>query len=114
MTGNRPGANGEGGQPGLAAERTALAWNRTALSFLGTGALAGRVLAGDALVVAVVATVVALGAAGLAWDHGRRSYGHRHGGRLAAPPPILIRAVALGPALLALVIAVATTTPRMG
>lgn len=93
--------------PGLAVERTALAWNRTALSFLGTGALAGRMLAADALLVAIAAAVIALAVAGLAWDHARRSYGRRHRGRLAAPPSGLIRAIALGPAALALVIAIA-------
>lgn len=62
--------------PGLAAERTALAWNRTALGLLGVGALLLRFT--RIASVPVIGEVVVTGsllAAGLVWRYGRRSYG---------------------------------------
>jgi putative membrane protein len=96
---------------GLAPERTALAWNRTALAFFGTGALTARVLAPDRWPLAVAVAAVAFVLATVTWDHGRRSY--RYGERgTAAAPPWLMGVVAVGAAVLALGIAIAAALPQ--
>lgn len=62
--------------PGLAVERPALAWNRTALGLLGVGALLLRFT--RIASVPVIGEVVAVGtllAAGLVWRYGRQSCG---------------------------------------
>lgn len=62
--------------PGLASERTALAWSRTALGIVGVGALLLRFARVESVPAAgeVVAACAVLVAA-LAWWQGRRSYG---------------------------------------
>ncbi len=82
---------------GLAAERTTLAWSRTALGIVGVAALLLRFARVESVpaageVVAACAVLVAL----LAWLHGRRSFGETPGS--PAPP----RALALVVAALAL------------
>ena len=78
--------------PGLAAERTALAWGRTALGLIGVAALllrlAGR---GDVPAVGEVVAAGAVLAAGLVWWHGRSVY--RMKPRTAAPLLALALAV---------------------
>ena len=62
--------------PGLASERTVLAWSRTALGIVGVAALLLRFARVES--VPAAGEVIAAGAvlvAGLAWWHGRRSYG---------------------------------------
>jgi len=82
--------------PGLAGERTALAWNRTALGLIGTGALLLRFT--RVASIPVIGELLAAGsllAAGLVWRYGRRSYGVAP---RSAPP---LRALALTVAVLA-------------
>jgi uncharacterized membrane protein YidH (DUF202 family) len=81
--------------PGLAAERTALAWSRTALAVAAVAALLLRIaerhpspVAG--LVTASIALLVALAM----WAYGRRGYRPRAGARLAARDPTALRAAA--------------------
>jgi len=90
--------------PGLAGERTALAWSRTALGLVGIGALLLRFtrvasvpLLGEALGVGTLL------AAGLAWRYGRGSYGVAP--RAATP----LRALAVTVTILALGAAAAVT-----
>ena len=82
----------EDADPGLARERTSLAWTRTALSFAAVGAVTLRkdILAG--LLIIAVAPVI--------WRLGRLDY--RHPGRLK-----LVTATIVGVAVVALVVALA-------
>lgn len=90
--------------PGLAGERTALAWSRTALGIVGIGALLLRFtrVASVPLIGEVVAAGTLL-SAGLAWQYGRRSYGVTP--RAATP----LRALAVTVTILAFGAAAAVT-----
>ena len=82
--------------PGLAAERTVLGWQRTAFGLLGAAALLLRFAARES-VLGLGAIVAAGGllAAGVAWWHGshdRRIEGGEQGS--AVPPRLLSLAVA--------------------
>lgn len=79
--------------PGLARERTSLAWTRTAISFAAVG---GVVLKKD-----VVAGLVILATAPAIWSVGRMAY--HYPGRLR-----LVTATIVAVALVALIVAVTT------
>ena len=92
--GNQPGAPREPGadpasRPGLARERTALAWTRTAISF---AAIGGVVLKRD-----VIPGLILLAVAAAIWPLGRLAY--RCQARL-----ILVTATIVGVAAVALVV----------
>jgi uncharacterized membrane protein YidH (DUF202 family) len=80
----------EDADPGLARERTSLAWTRTALSF---GAVAGVVLRKDVIIGLIILAVVPV-----IWQVGRLAY--HHPGRLK-----LVTATILAVSLVSLVIA---------
>lgn len=87
--------------PGLAAERTALAWSRTALAVAAVAALLLRIAERHpaplaALLTASVALLVALAM----WAYGRNGY--RPGGRarVAAREPTALHAAALAVAVI--------------
>jgi uncharacterized membrane protein YidH (DUF202 family) len=93
LTGDRPEIStgstmrsvSEMDDPGLARERTALAWSRSALNMAASGTLIARaafVEGLDAVGVAVAITMAAL--AMLTWHHGRAIYDER---RLAGAFP---------------------------
>jgi len=74
----RPLHSDESGDPGLATERTALAWQRSTLSLLIIAALALRTgVQTNRLVMAGPVAVVLLTAATTAWLHGRSAYRRR-------------------------------------
>ena len=64
--GREPGASDPAAQPGLAQERTALAWTRTAISFAAVG---GVVLKRD-----VILGLILLAVAPAIWQLGRLAY----------------------------------------
>jgi uncharacterized membrane protein YidH (DUF202 family) len=62
VSGNRPPGDGPGHDPGLARERTQLAWSRTAISFAAVGVAILRTdRAAGAVVIAMSAAVWGLG-----------------------------------------------------
>lgn len=88
-----------GAPPGLSIERTALAWQRTALSLLGASLLVAR-LALDALgPVVVLVVLLSLGHVAALFRSVRRRYHDRSGTSTARRPPV---AVGLHGALLVL------------
>jgi len=98
--------------PGLADDRTALAWMRSALNMAASGALIAR--AGfsahlDALGVSCAVAMAAL--AGLIWRHGQQLYGERVGSTADPDPQTaafgLLTAATLVVATVALVVSVA-------
>jgi uncharacterized membrane protein YidH (DUF202 family) len=105
-------AQAGGFDPGLARDRTALAWTRSALSLLASGTLIARA----AFVANLVALGIASGAAMAAlalitWRHGRAIYRVR---ALTGPHPHhqtgalgFLTAVTLGTAIVAVVVTVA-------
>ena len=86
--GNQPGAD-PASRPGLARERTALAWTRTAISFAAVG---GVVLKRD-----VILGLILLAVAAAVWPLGRLA--HRRQAKL-----ILVTATVVGVAVVALVV----------
>jgi uncharacterized membrane protein YidH (DUF202 family) len=78
---------------GLALERTALAWNRTGLSFAATAAAAARFVEGGLLLASVLLLLAAL-----AWWQGARRC-RRQADAVASAP--VLRAVAFGTAAVA-------------
>ena len=78
----------EDGVPGLARERTSLAWTRTALSFAAVG---GVTLKED-----VVAGLIILATAPVIWRIGRLAYHHPARLRLVTVAIVAVSAVALG------------------
>ncbi|MTV24797.1 DUF202 domain-containing protein [Nitriliruptoraceae bacterium ZYF776] len=94
--------------PGLQAERTALAWDRTALALAANGALLVRA-GSDGLEVARVVGFVLLALAGAGLLVGRRRYLLRVGGATGVPTaPIVVAGVAaVGSCLAALASVVA-------
>jgi uncharacterized membrane protein YidH (DUF202 family) len=87
MTTNQP--DDEGAPPGLAQERTSLAWTRTAISFAAVG--------GVMLKEEVVPGLIILASALVIWQAGRLDY--RRPGRLK-----LVTATVVGVALVALIV----------
>jgi uncharacterized membrane protein YidH (DUF202 family) len=74
--------------PGLARERTSLAWMRTALSF---AAVAGVVLKkGD-----VIAGLIIMSAVPVIWELGRLAYGHQGRLKLVTAMIVAVSLVAL-------------------
>ena len=86
--GNQPGADAAS-RPGLARERTALAWTRTAISFAAVG---GVVLKRD-----IIPGLILLAVAAAIWPLGRLAY--RRQARL-----VLVTATIVGVAVVALVV----------
>jgi len=84
---------------GLQNERTTMAWIRTALSLLGTGALAAR-QTGSGLAAAIVLGIAAVAAGGLIADAERRHEGRR-AAILAGDPVVALHHVAALAALVA-------------
>jgi uncharacterized membrane protein YidH (DUF202 family) len=81
--------------PGLARERTALSWQRTAIAFAGVaGLMLLRAFSGTAPWVLALAAAVPLAAAAGAARHGRAAYAQRLSG-IVAPARGPLRAVAL-------------------
>lgn len=65
--------------PGLARERTALAWTRSALTMAASGALVARAaFVGDLPVVGVVSAVAMAILSALTWRNGQAIYRERH------------------------------------
>ena len=65
--------------PGLARERTSLAWTRSALNMAASGTLIARAAFVEHLAVLGVATVVAMATlSALTWRHGQVTYRKRH------------------------------------
>jgi uncharacterized membrane protein YidH (DUF202 family) len=100
--------------PGLAGERTALAWQRSALSLALVGALTLRAAVESGVNAPILVAAVALLFIGaVPWAHGLRSYRearYQTGvGRRRRAPIVLMTAVTLAAALVALLIAVART-----
>ena len=78
---------------GLALERTALAWNRTGLSFAATSAAAARFVDRGLLLASILLLLAAL-----CWLHGARRYGRQVDAVSSAP---VLRLVAVGTGLVA-------------
>lgn len=96
-----PGDDPEERVPGLAHERTSLAWTRTAIAF---AALGGTVLKAN-----VITGLIILAVAPVVWQLGRLSRGSDRGAGLPAASPLrifLITAVIVALALLCLIVAV--------
>jgi hypothetical protein len=75
----------EQSDPGLARDRTALAWTRSALNMAGSGALIARAgFAANLDVLGVVAALTMAAVAALTWRHGWTLYRGR--ARADAPP----------------------------
>jgi uncharacterized membrane protein YidH (DUF202 family) len=87
----------EDADPGLARQRTRLAWNRTAIAFAAVGGATVR--------VNVPAGVTVLAAAPLIWLAGRHLSRHLHSGR-ARPGVLLLTTVAVTAVALAVLLAV--------
>ena len=85
--------------PGLAIERTALAWRRTSLGLAANAALVLRLgLEAEEPVLAGVASALVAAAAASTWTYGRRSAGHNRRAFQGAQPvarPRPLRAVAV-------------------
>ena len=85
--------------PGLAIERTALAWNRTSLGLAANAALLLRLgLEADEPLLACTASAIVAAAAAAAWTYGRRSADQNRRAFLGAHPvarPGAVRAVAV-------------------
>jgi uncharacterized membrane protein YidH (DUF202 family) len=85
--------------PGLAIERTALAWHRTSLGLAANAALLLRLgLEADESLLACAATALVAAAAAAAWTYGRLSAGHNRRAFLDARPvarPRALRAIAV-------------------
>jgi hypothetical protein len=76
----------EQSDPGLARDRTALAWTRSALNMAGSGALIARAgFAANLNVLGVVAAIAMGAIAALTWRHGWTLYRDRT--RADARPP---------------------------
>jgi uncharacterized membrane protein YidH (DUF202 family) len=94
--------------PGLARERTALSWQRTAIAFAGVaGLMLLRALGSSAPGWLAVAAAVPLAAAVGAARHGRAAYAQRLAG-VVAPARGPLRVVALATVVAALAAAVLT------
>ena len=85
--------------PGLAIERTALAWRRTSLGLAANAALLLRLgLEGGEPALACAASALVAAAAAATWTYGRRSAGHNRRAFQGAHPvarPGALRAVAV-------------------
>jgi uncharacterized membrane protein YidH (DUF202 family) len=85
--------------PGLAIERTALAWNRTSLGLAANAALLLRLgLEADEPLLACAASALVAAAAAATWTYGRLSAGHNRRALLDARPvarPQALRAIAV-------------------
>ncbi len=79
------------GDPGLAPERTTLAWSRTALSLLGVAALTLRFARREGSVLGEAIAVGALLTAAGAWQQGRR----QSRAQRALPATAALRALAI-------------------
>ena len=78
---------------GMALERTALAWNRTGLSFAATAAAAARFVDRGLFLASALLLLAAL-----CWLHGARRYGRQVDAASSAP---VLRVVAFGTASVA-------------
>ena len=86
--------------PGLAAERTALAWSRTALAVAAVAALLLRIAERHpAPVAALLTACIALLVALAMWAYGRHGYRPGAEARLASREPTVLRAAALAVAV---------------
>ena len=91
--------------PGLAIERTALAWNRTSLGLVANAALLLRLglEAGETVIACAASALIAVAAAA-AWTYARLSAGHNRRAFREAHPvarPRLLRAISAATALTA-------------
>jgi len=79
--------------PGLASDRTALAWTRSALNIAGSGILITRAAFTADLDALGVASAIAVGVVALlTWRHGQTIYGDRAlEGTLAHHQPVALR-----------------------
>jgi hypothetical protein len=92
------------GDPGLAAERTALAAQRSALALAALAALTLRagVITGSWIIAAPV-TALLLAVALIVWSRGVRTYHLRIAGDAVAPRPAAVRLLALATAFAGMV-----------
>ena len=85
--------------PGLAIERTALAWNRTSLGLAANAALLLRLgLEADEPLLACASSAIVAAAAAAAWTYGRLSAGRNRSAFRDASPvarPRALRAIAV-------------------
>jgi uncharacterized membrane protein YidH (DUF202 family) len=94
--------------PGLARERTALAWTRSALNMAASGTLIARAAFVGHLAALGVATAVFMGTlSALTWRHGQVIYRERH--RPGMPPQVQTRAFGLLTEATVLTAAIAVT-----
>jgi uncharacterized membrane protein YidH (DUF202 family) len=90
--------------PGLARERTGLAWQRTALGFVGLGGVVLGVAAHREAPTLLVPSVALLAVAAAVWRHGQRAYARPE--VQAQPRAIALLAVATAAAALVAAIVV--------
>ncbi|MBV9423809.1 MAG: DUF202 domain-containing protein [Solirubrobacterales bacterium] len=96
--------------PGLAADRTALAWTRSALNMAASGTLIARAAFAAGLDALGVACAVAMATfAWLTWRHGRVIYYGRHMAGQFTRPQTRAFALLTGVTLLVAALAVAVT-----
>lgn len=103
---------GELQDPGLARDRTALAWTRSSLNMAASGTLIVRAAFTARLDVLAVASAVAAGLlAGLTWRHGRVIYfGRQTAGEFTRPQTraiLLLTGATLVIAIVAIVVTIA-------
>jgi hypothetical protein len=96
--------------PGLARERTALAWTRSALNMAASGTLIARAAFVGHLAVLGVATAVAMATfSALTWHHGQVIYRERHGPGITGRAQTRAFALLTGATVLTAAIAIIVT-----